>query len=161
MAYLVIEVFFPIIIGGLIYLVFRTRDLLMFCWLDKLNMLWLIEELSDLVTNILSLPEPIIYSLPNSLWIYSILSFIFLVWVSEKNFFKRLYLTVAIILLLPELSQYVFRGLGTFCTKDLLLAILVIVVHFFTHFKKERNEIKSSFYNFWCSYLHNFRIRKQ
>lgn len=56
-----------ILAGGLLYLLFRPRTLLLFHAADALGLAALVDRLRQ-VASVWSLPEWVVYSLPNGLW---------------------------------------------------------------------------------------------
>ena len=75
-----------LLIGGLIYIAFRTDSLLMFKWFSALSLDNIINELR-LTTMKLSpsLPNWFLYSLPDGLWIFSYVALIMTIWRNEIN----------------------------------------------------------------------------
>lgn len=124
----------PLFVGGIIYLLFRSKSLYMFSWFRFIGF--------DAEINIFrghflplrkNIPNWIIYSLPNALWAFSMLSFFTLFWKDDRRF---LYLWIFIstcFTLIMELFQW--NGLipGTFSFDDLFLlglSYLIFVIIF-------------------------------
>ena len=123
-----------LLLGGLIYILFRQETLQMFGWFDSINLLGIISELRELTIPMKKyLPEWFIYSLPDGLWVFSYVSGLMLVWdnhINKSNFFW--------IILIPFLSlsseSFQFYNLipGTFDLMDmtfyLIGAVLPIII---------------------------------
>ena len=71
----------PLLIGGLIYLGWRSPSLLMFGWLDHLGCTDAVtlfrEQLHPFERN---LPEWVLYSVPDAAWVWSMTSCFTLIW---------------------------------------------------------------------------------
>lgn len=80
----IIHIFFPISIGGLIYIFFRSKSLLMFSWFNNLGLNQIIRYFRTSL-NIYSnyIPDWLLYSLPDGLWVYSFSSSLLLLWEKE------------------------------------------------------------------------------
>jgi hypothetical protein len=109
--------------GGLIYILFRTSSLRMFTWYETIGLNHLTNELREwtfLFSN--NIPEWILFSLPDGLWVFSYVSLILYVWqnsVSIKNIF---WLSIIPVLAISsELGQFFGLVAGTFDFADLLL----------------------------------------
>ena len=86
---LIIGHFITLLLGGMVYLSFRSNTLVMFSWFDKINLLEPISELR-LITLPLSanLPNWFLYSLPDGLWLFSYLTVLLVIWdntISKQN----------------------------------------------------------------------------
>ena len=65
-----------LIIGGLIYILFRTDSLVMFKWFAALSLDKPIEYLRDSTLTVKNhLPDWFLFSLPDGLWIFSYITF--------------------------------------------------------------------------------------
>src|SRR5699024_2134565 len=65
----------------MIYLLFRPNDLLLFKWVDFLGLKEIIETFREFAYPLKSnLPDWFIYSLPNGLWLYSLVVSILTIW---------------------------------------------------------------------------------
>jgi hypothetical protein len=117
-----IHCFTPLFIGGLIYIFFRSNTLNMFNWFEALRMDQII---NDLRVSFLSLkpiiPEWIIYSLPDGLWVYSFTSGILIIWGKLLTFWLIAPLLTGVLVEFAQLFQF-FPG--TFDIIDFLIGIL-------------------------------------
>lgn len=119
--------FSSLFIGGLIYILFRTKSLLMFMWFDNLKLSSLINYLRfNIKTN---LPEWLIYSLPDGLWIFSYIVFQLALWnykITKENFFWVAILPF--VALFSEIFQINRIVPGTFDIVDLSMYIIGIIL---------------------------------
>ena len=145
-----LHIFLPLFFASLIYLLFRSEHI-------AINQLILQTSLSnffikvravcaELNTNQLSI---YIYSLPSSLWLYSAMSAMLILWNNEINrknfiwFFLPFLFSISL-----ELMQKLRITDGTFDSNDFYLYLLTFIVFFILHRKKtrlgkiENNEIK-------------------
>lgn len=131
--------FSTIMLGGLIYILFRSPSILMFEWLDQINLSKYVLELRSYIDSYsLILPNWFLYSLPDGLWLFSYISFLLIIWdnkVSKKNIFWILLLPI--IAVSSELAQFMEIIPGTFDIVDLIFYIAgsVLPLLFFTNLK--------------------------
>jgi hypothetical protein len=134
-------VILPILIGGSIYTLYRSTNLLVFKWINNIGFL------SNLLTvrNWLHplkgiLPKWFLYSFPDALWIFSLTLFIGLIWYNGDR--KRSILILMLSLfcgVIPEILQMFNLLKGTFDLTDIWFEIFasilaIITIHLF---KKE------------------------
>ena len=74
-----IHVVMPIAIGAMIYVLFRTTTLLVFDWLETVRLLQPSLHLRQACSEI-RLPDWLLYSLPDGLWVYALTSWMILIW---------------------------------------------------------------------------------
>ena len=121
----------PLLIGGFLYLGYRTERLLMFDWVDNLGLRPTIYQFRLFCTEH-PLPSWIYYSLPNGLWLLSYMLLISVIWDKKDNaqYLFWMYF-LPIIALISELLQLFISKLGTFDIVDVssyLLAILTFKI---------------------------------
>jgi hypothetical protein len=121
-----IHVLIPIIVGGFLYISFRSENLLMFQWVKSIR---LTDEISSIRNFTLQgrywIPKWIYFSLPDALWVYAFSSALILIW--KPKSFKILLLTLSIPCILGsgiEILQLFTLFKGTFDTLDLFLCLL-------------------------------------
>jgi hypothetical protein len=114
----------PLVFGGAIYLLWRDTSLLMFRWLEeiRLSQLILSARNSSAIQSI-RLPEWVLYSLPNALWVLALVSAAGLLWRDTK----RTWLTIAVVNAAclgvgGEVAQGFDLLPGTFSMTDFVLA---------------------------------------
>ena len=124
-----IHVAIPLILGGLIYISFRSLSLRMFDWFKWCNIDFFTSLIRDLIYPLKNYIPPWFYfSLPDGLWIYSFSSALLIYW---NNDFQK----VKYWLLIPFLSGIfieVLQGFklfyGTFDLLDLLFSALGLLL---------------------------------
>lgn len=116
----------PVIVGGLIYLTYRTDSLLMFSWLEKVQLRGAVDWLrSNNHLQNLEMPGWVKFSLPDALWLFSFTYIVLLLW--DFNINKQ---SIGWILLAPivglssEFGQLFKIIPGTFDIVDVLLLLL-------------------------------------
>ncbi|MDR2878954.1 MAG: hypothetical protein LBV03_03475 [Fusobacteriales bacterium] len=117
--FVVINIIFPILLGGIIYVFFRSSNLLMFSWFKFLKLdgfIYFIRKYTVLYQK--NIPYYALYSLPDGLWAYSFIAFLSLYF---KN--KFIYTLPGTIGAAVEILQLWFVP-GTFDILDLIIIIL-------------------------------------
>jgi hypothetical protein len=124
--------FLTLLVGGLIYILFRTSTLKMFSWYETIGL----GELTNVMRKMTfqfsdKIPEWILFSLPDGLWIFSYVSLMLFIWqnsVSIKNIF---WISIIPILAIgSELGQLFGLVIGTFDIADLLFYIFGMTLPF-------------------------------
>lgn len=128
---------FTLLCGSLIYILFRTSNLKMFVWFDKLRILSAINKLRSFTVNYSNnLPDIILYSLPDGLWMFSYVSLILFLWKNEiKNENLFWIFIIPIISIISELGQLIKLVPGTFDSSDLLMYFAGITLPFIIYRK--------------------------
>lgn len=96
-----LHIFISLFIGSFIYIVWRSKNIMVFLFIEKLGMMGLIDKLRDTLSHI-PINDFILYSLPDLCWVYS---FTIYLGIYTGVFTKRNQL---LILLIP-----VFFGVGS------------------------------------------------
>ncbi len=134
-----LHIFFPLAVGGLIYVLFRTEDLLMFRWFESVGVSGFVKAVrsSFLITDF-RYPYWLVFCLPNALWIYSLTSYLILMWKDDRGKLFWFALGPAIGIA-SEVMQ--INGLfpGTFDSMDLAFTAVFSFIPFATirPFRKE------------------------
>jgi len=127
----IIALLFPVVLGGLIYIIFRTEKLLMFHWFEYLRLSDEINLIKNL-RNIYSFPGWFIYSLPDGLWVFSYTALSLEIWkfsITRRSFFWIF--SIPIVAVLSEFLQ-LFRIIpGTFDLIDVMFYLLGIILPFY------------------------------
>ena len=129
--------------GSLIYILFRSSSLKMFIWFERINILDVIENIRNF-TFIYSnnLPNFILYSLPDGLWLFSYVSLVLYLWKNElksENLFWVF--SIPLISIISELGQ-IFKIIpGTFDIIDLLMYVLGTILPFIIYKKSITNNL--------------------
>lgn len=122
----------PVIVGGLIYLTYRTDTLIMFAWLNKIGLTDTIVFLrSNQLLQNLTIPNWIKFSLPDALWLFSFNYVLLTLWNFNVNQQSAFWLFLApTIGLFSELGQLVNIVPGTFDLVDLVLLLIATLIPF-------------------------------
>ena len=110
-----------LLVGGMVYLLFRSTSLPILDWVINADMMNYIERLG---LNIFLIPAWMIYILPDGLWMFSYCLIIGCIWdfrISRCWFMLTLFLFVAILF---EFLQYVHVIPGTFDNMDIIAYVL-------------------------------------
>ena len=115
---IIIHCIIPIMIGGLLYVFFRSTSIRMFKWFDFLGLENVIQLMRSTLFNVKSnIPNWIYFSLPDGLWVYS---------------FTRIWLLIPFISgILSEILQYFGLFPGTFDYLDLCFSLFCIFLSIF------------------------------
>lgn len=139
--FVLIHVVFPILLGGLIYILFRSTTLIMFKWLDSIDVLSIVLTIRGFTSNIKnSFPEWFYYSLPDGLWVYSFTSALFLF--NEKFQGIKVWLIIPLVLgPLFELLQFFKLFPGTFDITDLIFSSVAFILSILIfNYKNKKND---------------------
>ncbi len=114
-----------LLIGGIIYLLFRSTDLYMFKWLDSINLLSNLQSYRLIVTDFEKIiPKIVIYSIPNGLWLFSGILIIKVIW-WEEIIYQRIYIIFfCIISFLSKILQLFNIVPGVFDILDLIILVI-------------------------------------
>lgn len=116
----------PLVFGGAIYLLWRDTSLLMFRWLEEFRLSqFILGARNSTAVQSVRLPDWVLYSLPNALWVLALVSATGLLWRDTE----RTWLTIAVaIAACLGVGGEVAQGLdllpGTFSMTDLVLAAI-------------------------------------
>lgn len=122
----------PVIVGGLIYLTYRTDSLLMFGWFNNIGLSDTVDFLrSNQHLQNLSIPNWIKFSLPDALWLFSFNYVLLTLWNFNLNRQSAFWLFLApTIGLFSEIGQLIGVVPGTFDLVDLLLLLIATLIPF-------------------------------
>ena len=124
------------ILGGIIYIIFRDNNTLMFSWFYKLGIAENIENIRNVI-EINFLPNWILFNFPDGVWIYSLTSLMFIIWENTKNKIKYFWIILAPVLgISAELGQYINIVPGTYDYLDLSFCIFASIMPFLIFNKK-------------------------
>lgn len=114
-------------LGGIIYLTYRTKSLLMFKWGDAIKLSDTIEQMRLLGQDI-HIPQWIKFCLPDGMWLLSYLLIIDVVWKNSSDNKKTFWLSILpFIAIGSELMQIFIPQIGTFDFIDFLCYIGAII----------------------------------
>jgi len=117
----------PLFLGGLLYLLFRSTDLRMFDWVTIVGLEQTVQAMRGIASPYRSnIPDWVIYSLPNALWLYAFMIAIKLVWKDQVRM-RWLWYSIPIFTgFVVEFLQAWHLIPGTFDPMDLALAAMAI-----------------------------------
>ena len=128
---ILIHVIIPMIIGGFIYIIFRSDNLLMFSWFESLGLKNSIDSLRSYFSTY-RLPYWLVYGYPDGVWIYSFVSLMLIIWDGIKSNIKFFWIGIAPILgISAELGQYINIVPGTYENLDLFFCLAGSLLPFF------------------------------
>jgi len=118
------------IIGGLIYLLWRSDEMIMFNCADAIGILPLIYDARVIFGGFSEyIPNIILFSLPDAVWVYSGTAFFSRLWLDESPVIHILWSSIfAALAVGSELGQLAGLVPGTFDIADLLLCIAAYVM---------------------------------
>lgn len=124
------------IIGGLIYLIYRPTSLIMFEWSHKIGIEdWIISLREQFGRTVM--PNWVVYSLPDGLWLLSYLIIIDSIWYkSHSILFYCFILALPVIALLSEILQLFGVINGVFDIIDFLFYILAFLFYLLINYFK-------------------------
>lgn len=113
----------PLMIGGAIYILFRTASLRMFGWFEVVGLTTFIDDLRATTYHFsYNIPEWVLYSLPDGLWIFSYVGVVLYIWKNSVSFDNLFWITIIPLLAIgSEIGQLLGIVIGTFDVVDLLL----------------------------------------
>lgn len=115
-------------VGGMIYLGWRSRNIVLFQLLEKWKIFDFLNSIRNSVINY-SLYDWVKYSLPDGLWLFSYMFIINAIWHDHKNVSYYVFIwSLPVIAIMFELLQYMAIVPGTFDIIDLSCYILAIVI---------------------------------
>lgn len=120
-----------LIIGGLIYVVFRSESLIMFSWFDKLGLSESISVLREIFGN-KTIYSWLNYNMPAALWLFAYMYVIDAIWNNFDNaiLYKPFFWLMPIIAILSEFLQLLDLMPGTFDILDLLSYLFSVIIYF-------------------------------
>ena len=122
------------VLGGYIYIAFRTTSLRMFCWFNNLGLHEIIMINRRMLSDI-QIPEIIKYCIPDGLWTLSYILFMDAIWTPDVKKQILFCCIIPIIGSFSEILQYFNVVKGTFDIVDLLCYIVPYVIYLILKFK--------------------------
>jgi hypothetical protein len=124
-----------ILFGGLIYIFFREKNLLMFKWfyfLDIEDFIFKIRKKNNFI-----FPDWFIYNLPDGLWLFSYVSIMLKIWKHKLNLKSLFWIFIMpFIAFFSEIFQYFNIINGTFDIFDLIFYFLGTYLAILLNIKK-------------------------
>jgi len=138
--HIIIHIILPLVVGALIYILFRSNTLLIFKWLEYIN----INDTIHVVRNHTVLlckyiPDFLLYSLPDGIWVYSATSALLLIW--EHTLYKHLWIYLPVTsAVAAEILQSTGLIAGTFCMFDIIAYITGLILSCIIINKRRKEE---------------------
>ncbi len=109
----------PLIIGGMLYLGYRSQELLMFRWANYLGLSRIVNSWRKFCFQY-PLPEWCYYALPDGLWLLSYILLIYIIW--DSHTWKSIIWIYALptIAITSEIIQLLDSRFGTFDIMDVI-----------------------------------------
>lgn len=126
-----------LLIGSLIYILFRKSTLKMFSWFETIGIMNLINQIrKNAILYGNKLPDIFLYSLPDGFWIFSYISLILYLWKNELKTENLFWIfIIPLIAILSEIGQLMCIVPGTFDILDLLMYLLGTALPFIIYKK--------------------------
>ena len=117
-----------LLIGGAIYLGYRSGNLVMFQLLNKFGFSDFLNSFRDIGANY-SIYDWIKYSMPDGLWLFSYMFLIDTIWDNHKCVSYYIFLWILpVIAIISELLQFIMIVPGTFDIMDLSCYLMAIII---------------------------------
>jgi hypothetical protein len=132
--WMILHVTFPLIVGGLIYICWRSQSMLMFSWFDALGFS---DEVSTLraatIDHKENFPDWFIFSVPDGAWVWSMTSCFTYLWKRVSSYESFFWICLPLILGLGgEFGQLIGFVPGTFDKMDILVMMVCAVLSHLT-----------------------------
>ena len=120
------------IIGGLIYILFRDGDFRFLNWLNILGLSDVIQFIKFSYPWQNDLPNWVLYNLPDGIWFYSLTSLMIIIWTNAQNKLKYFWFSfISALVILVEFGQLTGTIPGTFDKSDILFCIAAITAPYY------------------------------
>jgi len=128
--YFIFNVIFPILLGGLIYTLYRSKNILLFDWYNYLGFSQNIIQFRKIFNpNDLVFSNFLTQNLPDGLWVYSFASCMLLIWRDHQSTHKYLYIIIPIFLSITSEFLQLYNVLsGTYDIKDILSYVIFSIL---------------------------------
>lgn len=133
-----------LLLGGIIYIIFRSKNLKMFDWLDLIGIKNLFDKIRfSFQDNVFEIPKWIIFSLPDGLWTFSYICLTLYIWESEITRTSIVWITIVpLIAIISEIGQLYGLVSGTYDIMDLLFYIIGVISPFLLFCRTIKYNIK-------------------
>lgn len=131
--FILIFVIIPMLLGGMVYITFRSDSLLMFRWFDFLGLTSLVKDMRDLFGFLIYyLPDWVIFSFPDGVWVFSLTAFMAGIWRNGPKSSRLIWCSIGpLIGIGGEVAQYFSFIKGTFDIDDLAINLIASVSAFY------------------------------
>lgn len=123
------QVFLPILIGGSLYIAFRSKSIRLFDWFDRIGITESIYSFRQIMIPYKkNIPSWLYYSLPDGLWVYAFASALIIYWNQEIDKVKYWLLVPFVSGTFIEIAQGLKLLHGTFDFLDLAFTVLALIL---------------------------------
>jgi hypothetical protein len=125
----IILCFAALLLGGIIYVLFRASEPVFFTWIPGAGLdSWINFARHRSVSFGQFLPEWIIFSLPNGLWAFAYALLITGIWAGSRSWLRTFWMaSIPLLVLGYEILQYTGAIPGVFCLQDLALGMAGLI----------------------------------
>ena len=118
------------LLGGIIYLLWRSPTLLMFSWCRSLGIYGIVLQMRSSLEFVKEyLPSWFFYSLPQALWCFSGLCSIHAVWIKNNGMHEPFWIALTLMMpLMTEIFQFFHVIPGTYDIVDLFLIVVLFLL---------------------------------
>lgn len=118
-----------LILACSIYILFRSRTIRLYRWLEACDLGDVMEKCRSAVGGV-TLPDIVLYSLPDGLYCASYILIMHAIWQAHpKHPSYLLVVFIPLVAVLHELGQLLGLAIGTFDTADLFCYLIPVVLH--------------------------------
>ena len=116
-------------LGGIIYLLFRSKSILMFVWVDKFGLTPVVDKIRSELSHV-SLSHISIYSIPDGLWVASYVILVHAI-IPKEHKFNLIFWSYLLpfIAITFEFLQYLSLIPGVFDIFDLVCYVIPLVIY--------------------------------
>ncbi len=134
----------PVSLGGLIYVIWRPKSLIMFHWFSALRLNIIVDVIRAISNQRHNLPSDwIIYSLPSGLWIYSFTFCLTYLWSDSKSKFRLIWIMIGPILGIgSEIMQRLKLIPGTYDVMDIVVYTIFSIMAIIAALSLAKIEVK-------------------
>ena len=145
-----------LILGGLIYIGLRPKTLIMFSWFETLNLDLVTDTIREVFqgSDMLYVPDWILYSLPGGLYMVSCVSLLMIIWRNTIDRHSAPWIfAVPILGILSEPLQHHSLFPGTHHFADYLLYIIGTLIPVFIYRNRETSSLQTHSKRNWKNYI--------
>ena len=155
-----LHVLFPLLVGGMLYVSFRSDSLMMFKWFEVANLSCCTDQIRNLLNPAIHyIPKWIFNSLPDGLWVYSYSSS-YLLYFGGRAWKENYWLLFPLLFgSVAEIAQSLNIVDGTFDYLDLIFCLLGSILSITLNFKNEKQICKDDRSNPNFSFFYNVGVR--
>lgn len=115
-----------LVFGCLIYFLFRPTNLIFYKWIQPFVARNTIYNQDGFA--IYRLPDWIIYNLPSSLWTFSFITLVLVIWNEKRNKIRTFWISIVLVIVISsELFQYFSLLPGTFDWLDVIFNLISFI----------------------------------